>query len=473
MASTLEKDDPRQSSAALCINLNLLGESFGPEFTHQCFEGEWIRGYQPKSINAAKATKHSSHAHHKEAKHELQISIKLSPSLRQCQVDAQVQRKPRDIVTRASKRQRLETNDAETENTTSPTSDEDDSEEQVSNNSDKDSDFEDSSDPNNESPANDDAAAPGTTRTRRMPVDEIVQRCSKALPTIVKEVSQDDDYLQLPLGSVVKEYTRNGMDFIISLANGADAAQYHNEVQKLAIWFIETADDVNLASSERGGYWKILYIFRKHAASQYSVVGYMTIFHFYSPFKKPTSGIVARVCQVLILPPYQRMGHGIELLKQVYGMAGDDIVEINVEDPAPSCTLLRNKLDTRLLQKSFTSKTPWLDSSYYSTTDISHPDFFKPISDADAIQAGAVACIIPRQVQVAHEIYKLSLLPDDCSEDVQKKYRLMVKKRLAKVHREDLGGCATKEEKQAMLAKIFDETLELYEKVLKKSSKSS
>jgi hypothetical protein len=36
----------------------------------------------------------------------------------------------------------------------------------------------------------------------------------------------------------------------------------------------------------------------------------------------------------------------------------------------------------------------------------------------------------------------------------------MVKKRLIKVHREELGGCESKEEKQCMLAKSFDDTFD-------------
>ena len=35
------------SSAAACITLTLLGKTFRPEFTHQLFEGEVIRGYEP------------------------------------------------------------------------------------------------------------------------------------------------------------------------------------------------------------------------------------------------------------------------------------------------------------------------------------------------------------------------------------------------------------------------------------------
>ena len=42
------------SSASACISLNCLGKyMFKPVFTHQCFDNERIRGYQP-SVAAAR-----------------------------------------------------------------------------------------------------------------------------------------------------------------------------------------------------------------------------------------------------------------------------------------------------------------------------------------------------------------------------------------------------------------------------------
>ena len=355
-------------------------------------------------------------------------------------------------------------------------SDETSTEEVPTNNDNDDSEYTDSEEEENAHP-NDPAAAPGRTRARRMPVDERSGTVSKGTASCGRQDPHKATDLSSPVGTAMKKYQRKKMNFVVSLADGPDAADYHDQVQTLAIWFIETADCVNLRSTEGGGYWKVFYVFAKHSSTRYSLVGYMTVFHFLSPFKKPKSGIVARVCQILILAPYQRMGHGKMLLQQVYNMVHDsnnnnNIVELNVEDPAPACTNLRNQLDYQMLKASLSRSShasPWLDSKYYSTTDTSRSDFFQPVSDADAVQAGAVARITPRQVQIAHEIYKLSLLPEDCSEEVQKNYRLMVKKRLAKVHREELGVCPSKEEKQAMLAKIFDETLEQYKSVLKRS----
>lgn len=452
-----EEDNPCQSSAALCISLTLLEKSFGPEFTHQCFPGEVIPGYRPKNFANLTGKQHSSHVHHEVATQELQIGIKLSPSCRKCMVEIQVDEGESDAG-RAAKRPRLEKT-SNVVNTAAATND--NAEDATPIKSEKRVTFQEP-----EETAAEAEASP-------MSLDEIQAFLSKALPTIVSsDTAAADDYLTAPIGRVMKEFQRNDMNFVISIASGPDAVDYHNQVQKLALWFIENADCVDLASSEGGGYWKVLYLFRKHAPTKYSLVGYITLFHFHAPFKKPKSGTVARVCQVLILPPYQRMGLGKALLKQVYDMArndDNDIVEINVEDPAPACTLLRNRLDYDMLKESFASDSPWLDSTNYSATDVSSPDFFKPLSDADAIPAGAVACITPRQVQIAYELYKLSLLPEqDCPEDLLKKYRLFVKKRLVRVHREELGGCASKEEKQALLAKIFDETLEQYNMILKR-----
>jgi GNAT superfamily N-acetyltransferase len=44
-----------------------------------------------------------------------------------------------------------------------------------------------------------------------------------------------------------------------------------------------------------------------------------------------------RVCQALILPPYQGRGLGRQMLLQVYRVAAerDSVVEVAVEDPAP------------------------------------------------------------------------------------------------------------------------------------------
>jgi histone acetyltransferase 1 len=98
----------------------------------------------------------------------------------------------------------------------------------------------------------------------------------------------------------------------------------------------------------------------------------MTLYHFTSHFRKPLPGTVLRICQVLLLPPYQRSGHGQRMLTIIHewadgtfnhslptDLAVNDIVEINVEDPAPAFIWLRNKVDYQRLNNAAYNNNMW------------------------------------------------------------------------------------------------------------------
>jgi len=146
-------------------------------------------------------------------------------------------------------------------------------------------------------------------------------------------------YLPQPIGQILKTYHRkvrgavsnsntkcyvdvdsSTSEFVIALADGSDrldhhtppstVARYHNSVQRLARWYIETADGVDVAEDGRG-FWKVMYLFRRHnhnhgdddgsgtssSSRRLSLAGYMTLLHVHSPFRKPFPGIIVRVCQ--------------------------------------------------------------------------------------------------------------------------------------------------------------------------------
>lgn len=354
-----------------------------------------------------------------------------------------------------------------------------------------------------------------------MEVKDIVSHLSKALPDVIYETEsnvasaiEDGGYLQQMHGKILFEYKRNipigdeneeaqEGDFIITLANGSEekVAEFHSKVQKLAIFFIETADNVDLTSNEGGGYWRVMQLYRRHAEGKFSLVGYMTLFHFTSPFKKPKPGIILRVCQALILPPYQRGGHGSMMLNHVYYIAEGyydaklkekgnlndtcEVVEVNVEDPAPSFVALRNKIDFERFKESLTSMNSALECKFLgccsvgaSGTDIENEAFWLPLPESQAIIAAAKLRITPQQIIIAHEIFKLYVLEAYISrlsgsiqsiEGLEKKYRLMVKKRLLKLHREEFSACSGKEEQKAKLGQMFDDTLRQYRSLLKRT----
>mmetsp|Transcript_14450 Transcript_14450/g.23905 ORF Transcript_14450/g.23905 Transcript_14450/m.23905 type:complete len:464 (+) Transcript_14450:57-1448(+) len=455
-----DTDEPQRSSSAECITLRILSHKFEAEYTHQCFDGEWIRGYQPYHVHGT----HKSHANHAVASHEVHAMVTLSPSCDSCHVELSIRRKQKEqAVENRPKRRKLIT--VEENSTFEDSNDEEDEDEYQD-----DDEYGDES-TNRGSETEDDHSDAGTTRHRRMHPDEILERLGRALPKICtnNKTLIEDDHLRKPIGKIVKTYTRPGKDgaadeeFILTLADSDEAADYHEQVQNLALFFIESADGVSLKQNNAGGYWKAMYLFQKRGTRRYALCGYLTLFHFSSPFRKPKPGIIVRVCQALLLPPYQRRGHGKAMLRAVHDMAeeSDDIVEINVEDPAPGFIALRNRVDYELLAESLETDEPWLPPKYLKKTG------FPTLADKDTTLAATMGRITTKQVQIAYELFKLQDLPTD-NADLGKQYRLMVKKRLLKLHREQLSVCKTKEERQILLAEIWREVFRDYNAVLKK-----
>ena len=441
---------------------------------------------------------------------ELAILVQLAPSCRLCRVDIQVRRPTssrkhclqiRSSAGSTAKRARLWSTD-EAECPTSTSLEADPSTFDTSYNYDRNG--EENQGSNRTSTAEDNEQS--KTLHRRMPRDEILQRISTSLPTVVtdKEEGVEDDYLTEPYGCVLKEYkASNGGTFCLTLANGSEVADYHNQVQRLALFFIETADDVNVAD-ESSGSWKVLYLFQKHVAKtdkHYSLVGYMTLYHFTAPFRKPQPGVIVRVCQALILPPYQRAGHGQCMLRTLHewadgafdlllqgnnnnNLVARDIVEINIEDPAPGFTVIRNRVDYQrfLNAASQHNGNQWFGHNHQGTTNVDD-GFFDVLKESELVTAAAKAKTTTLQMQIVYEIYKLHCLQchikkklKDSEEQrgvgatLQKRYRIMVKKRLQKLHREAVSACQSKPEMQALLTNLYEDTVRGYERILKRIS---
>ena len=543
LSNDKELEDPSLSSASLCIQLELLDSTFHPVFTHQVFPGEHIRGWQPPrqimlerfAAMTNKESKqedffHSSHRHHQhQAKggascKELSIRVRLAPSCQSCHVELDVgsgslPRRSRRMHG-AHKRRRIDAVDTNHDNKRtdggtdgthgkdpsdfnhdSPSEHDDGSREEEDedwneNEDDQDdqgdSELEDEDEKETEKKVdNDTNHNEGITRGARMPTKEIIQSMKRGLPPVVDHAKGvNDEFLRRPLGVELKEYTTNEKVFVLCLANGSEAAKYHQQVQRLALWYIETADDVDVASTE-GGYWKVLYLFQKHKRTQFSLAGYVTLFHFHAPFKKPKPGIIIRICQALILPPYQRSGHGQQMLTCLGDIAhgqyavslsgtkkaaaNDDIVEINVESPAPAFVMLRNRTDFECFLQSLKDNDPWI--SLDQSKIVLDADYFTSPSESAIVQAAAKAKIIPRQVQIVMELYKLYQLQEylrstknNNKDELEKRFRLMVKARLNKENREHLSGHRTKAEKQAFLEAEYRKCISSYMATLPKTT---
>lgn len=139
------------------------------------------------------------------------------------------------------------------------------------------------------------------------------------------------------------------LSFEMFLASATDhgASELLSRAEKIAMWYIETADSIDFADER----WEVLNLYStrsetidgKIMPAVHSFAGYVTLFTFCNPFL----GSKIRVCQALVLPHMQSKGLGRKMLLAVYELAKSRscITEVTVEDPAPAFERLRDAVD--------------------------------------------------------------------------------------------------------------------------------
>ncbi|KAJ6500600.1 histone acetyltransferase type B catalytic subunit [Mycena sanguinolenta] len=125
--------------------------------------------------------------------------------------------------------------------------------------------------------------------------------------------------------------------------------ELHRRMQLFILLYIEAGSYIN----EDENVWEfvVLYEKRKRRGSPnittYHFVGYSSLYPFYCFPEK----VRLRLSQFVILPPYQRSGHGSELYTAIYQyvLSQPNIAELTVEDPAEAFEDLRDKNDLLML----------------------------------------------------------------------------------------------------------------------------
>jgi hypothetical protein len=155
--------------------------------------------------------------------------------------------------------------------------------------------------------------------------------------------------------------TKENRKFELYLSGNADpkASFILKRFEKIAMWFIETADSIDFTDHR----WELLLLYEKlqlpllpssfpsssdsssRSSPSFSFVlsGYMTLFTFHNPF----AGDSLRVCQALILPKNQNLGLGREILFATNQLTEErtNVIQITVEDPCEGFQRLRYLVD--------------------------------------------------------------------------------------------------------------------------------
>lgn len=122
-----------------------------------------------------------------------------------------------------------------------------------------------------------------------------------------------------------------------------------DRLQVMSLYFIDGSSFVDF---ERPG-WTIYTLYCNGGGGgdgARCIAGFVTAHLFTQPFReeRPTS---LKICQVLVLPPFQRRGLASRIVSQIYADAARaNHFEVTVEDPAPTFALLRDIVDLQLLE---------------------------------------------------------------------------------------------------------------------------
>ena len=284
-------------------------------------------------------------------------------------------------------------------------------------------------------------------------VEETMYKLASALPAMcatqdaLLEAALRPSIDTSALGDVVKTYTprdsitANSSEYEVrcgALHDSAARASFNERLQSVLRFFIENHSPID-AADER---WRLFTLFERRGDGTCAFVGAATVFAFQRWVAKAeaaaagtTAGpkLLLRVCQILVLPPWQGGGHGAQLLNSIYEYAKThDALEVSVEDPSPQCRLLRDLTDTRNAQRlGLLVPTP----------------VGAPVSAAELKRAKAAMRTTDEQLHRCYEVKTYVQLLGEMSgmaegsaerEAKEKPYRLALKRRLNKKHEEDL-----------------------------------
>lgn len=188
--------------------------------------------------------------------------------------------------------------------------------------------------------------------------------------------------------------------------------KYHSRLESFSFWFIDAFSRV-----EHEPLWLFFMVYEKYPDSnnkiRYATAGYFTVYQYFSypQFVRP------RVSQILVLPPFQKLGIASRLIEETifkYFVPKQNIADITYEEPTDVVQHIRSVADAKRCMKL--------------------PAFAKDkllagFSKNMLREAKEKLKINPKQCRIIYEILGLGAI-DRKNDAEYRRYRLEVKKRL-------------------------------------------
>ncbi|XP_066978661.1 histone acetyltransferase type B catalytic subunit isoform X1 [Macrobrachium rosenbergii] len=254
--------------------------------------------------------------------------------------------------------------------------------------------------------------------------DEVIKPLAERLqPGYLTNI--DDFVAALKKDAAFKPYGKMLRQFTVDMEDGEERTfevyfcdisepgflEYHERMQPFILWYIDAASYIDVDDDR----WRFIVVYEKFNVNgnpQYAFAGYSTVYEYYAYPDK----IRPRISQMLVLPPFQRLGIGAELLETIYGHFRNDsrVLDITVEDPSDNFVRVRDFVDSKSCLK--------LESFQPNK-------LLQGFNDEMVKEAKEKLKLNKRQVRRIYEILRLHIT-DRSDKEAYKKYRLDIKNRL-------------------------------------------
>jgi len=231
------------------------------------------------------------------------------------------------------------------------------------------------------------------------------------LDEFIKKLPEQESFV--PPGEKIHSYTHNDIEYEIyhGTINTPRLKEYHERMQTFVLWYIDAASFIEVDDEK----WNFYLLFQKTKGAisvQYNFVGYMTVYHYYAY----PNQFRPRISQMLILPPFQRNGHGGKLIETVSNQYTNntEAVDITVEDPSDEFIRCRDFIDCKNCMTLEQFSKDKLLAGYT-------PEMHKVALEKFKISKA--------QSRHVYEILRLHIT-DESDEQMMRDYRLDVKNRL-------------------------------------------
>ncbi|KAJ9589576.1 hypothetical protein L9F63_017214 [Diploptera punctata] len=251
--------------------------------------------------------------------------------------------------------------------------------------------------------------------------DDIYEKISKVLQPgfftnltdFCNELEKDVNFV--PCGELKHSFsTDNGdrnWEIYMCEVTTPNFVQYHERLQTFVLWYIDAASFIDADDD----HWRFFLLYEKYVmdgSTRYAIAGYATVYEYYAY----PNNIRPRISQVLVLPPFQRLGLGAELLDCLYKyyITHPKVLDITVEDPSDEFQRLRDFVDVKNCKTLPSFQANKLEQGFTEEMIAEAKEKFK---------------VNKKQARRVYEILRLHMTDiHDCEQ--YRRYRLYVKNRL-------------------------------------------